>query len=62
MRERSRARDLWELGTKRLMEGQFHEAVALFEESIGVEPTAEGYTFRGWAVSFLGRLDEAIED
>jgi Tfp pilus assembly protein PilF len=62
MRESSRARDLWELGTKRLIEGHFHEAVALFEESIGVEPTAEGYTFRGWAVSFLGRLDEAIED
>ena len=54
--------DLCELGTKRLMQGRVAEAIELYEKSIDVKPTAEGYTFRGWAVSFLGYLDEAIED
>jgi len=34
----------------------------LFEASIAAKPTAEGHTFRGWAISYLGLLDEAIED
>ena len=54
--------DLCELGTKRLMEGRVSEAIELYEQSIDVKPTAEGYTFRGWAISFLGYLDEAIEN
>ena len=62
MTDDDRARELWEQGTKLLMEGQIDEAVQLFEQSIAVKPTAEGYTFRGWALSYLGRLDEAIED
>ncbi len=57
-----RARELWELGTRRLSEGQVEEAVKLFEQSIAVKPTAEGHTFRGWALSHEGHLDEAIED
>src|SRR4029077_20234345 len=56
------ARELWELGTRRLGAGQVQEAVELFEQSIAVKPTAESYTFRGWALSHLGRLAEAIED
>jgi Tfp pilus assembly protein PilF len=62
MGEHNRAQDLCELGTRCLLEGHVFKAVELFEESIAVEPTAEGYTYRGWAVSFLGRIDEAIED
>src|SRR5260370_27495535 len=62
MTDDERARELWELGTKRLSEDQVEEAVKLFEQSIAVKPTAEGHTFRGWALSHLGRLDEAIED
>jgi Tfp pilus assembly protein PilF len=62
MTDDERARELWELGTKRLSEGQVEEAVELFERSIAVKPTAEGHTFRGWALSYLGRLDEATED
>ena len=56
------ARELWERGTQRLGAGHAEEAVELFEQSIGAKPTAEGYTFRGWALSHLGRLDDAIED
>lgn len=62
MTDDERARELWELGTKRLSEGQVEEAVELFERSIAAKPTAEGHTFRGWALSHLGRLEEAIED
>src|SRR6266852_5809620 len=62
MTDDERARELWELGTKRLSEGLVTEAVELFEQSIAVKPTAEGHTFRGWALSYLGRLDEATED
>jgi len=56
-----RARELWELGTQRLSAGQPEEAVELFTRSIAEQPTAEGYTFRGWAFSHLGRITEAIE-
>ena len=62
MVETDKAQSLFELGTRRLVEGHVFEAVELFEQSIAVRPTAEGYTYRGWAVSFLGRIDEAIED
>ncbi len=59
---REQVQDLCELGTRRLMEGRVSEAIELYEKSIDVKPTAEVYTFRGWAISFLGYLDEAIED
>jgi Tfp pilus assembly protein PilF len=62
MTEDERARELWELGTKRLSDGQVEDALELFEQSIAVKPTAEGHTFRGWALSYLGRLDEATEE
>src|SRR6202165_2907879 len=62
MTDDDRARELWELGTKRRSKDQVEEAVNLFEQSIVVKPTAEGHTFRGWALSHLGRLDEATED
>src|ERR1700693_2089819 len=62
MTDDERARELWEQGTKRLSDSQVEEAIELFEQSIAVKPTAEGHTFRGWALSYLGRLDEATED
>jgi Tfp pilus assembly protein PilF len=62
MTDGERARELWELGTQRLTEGHAQQAIELFEQSIAAKPTAEGYTFRGWALSYLGRLTEATED
>lgn len=58
----SRARILWREGAARLLAGDPLDALRLFEESIDAEPTAEGYTYRGWAASSLGRVEEAIED
>jgi Tfp pilus assembly protein PilF len=62
MGQDDQAQVLCELGTQRLLDGHVLEAVELFDESIAVKPTAEGYTYRGWAISFLGRIEEAIED
>lgn len=57
-----KALQLWKEGTDRLLAGELEEAVALFTRSLEARPTAEAYTFRGWAYSFAGRLDEAIEE
>ena len=57
-----RALELWREGTGRLLSGALEDAIALFTRSLETEPTAEAYTFRGWAYSFAGRVDEAIEE
>ena len=62
MSAEEQARRLWQLGTERLSEGQTEEALELFTQSVAAHPTGEGHTFRGWALSYLGRFDEAIEE
>ena len=57
-----KALELWQEGTDRLMAGDLEEAVILFTRSLETKPTAEAYTFRGWAYSFAGRVDDAIEE
>ena len=47
---------------ERQMKGELEEAVDLYKKSIESHPTAEAYTFLGWTYSFMGRLDEAIEE
>ncbi len=44
------------------MKGNLEEAVDLYKHSIERYPTAEAYTFLGWTYSFMGRLDEAIDE
>lgn len=56
------ALEFWREGTARLLAGDLEEAIALFTRSLRAHPTAEAYTFRGWAYSFAGRLEEAIEE
>jgi Tfp pilus assembly protein PilF len=43
------------------MEGDFDQAVELYEKSIAVQPTAEAHTFLGWTFHFQGKIDQAIE-
>lgn len=62
LNNQERARELWEEGVEELMAGRIQSAVSCFNESLEFCPTAEGYTYRGWAVSFLGMLEQAIED
>ncbi|HZO82650.1 MAG TPA: tetratricopeptide repeat protein [Candidatus Binataceae bacterium] len=58
--EKQRALELWNEGVRHHMRGDFERAIALYTRSIDAWPTAEAYTFRGWAYNFLGRVDEAI--
>jgi tetratricopeptide (TPR) repeat protein len=44
------------------MKGDVERAIALYTKSIEVLPTAEAYTFRGWARSFEKDFASAIED
>lgn len=57
---KQRALELWNEGVQHHMHGDFDGAIALYTRSIEVHPTAEAYTFRGWAYNFLGRVDDAI--
>ncbi len=57
---KQRALELWNEGVRYHMQGDFERAIALYTRSIEVCPTAEAYTFRGWAYNFLGRVDDAI--
>ncbi|MFO7769509.1 MAG: tetratricopeptide repeat protein [bacterium] len=41
--------------------GDVKRAVYHYRRSLELLPTAEAYTFLGWAYSFQGRLEEAIE-
>ena len=62
MREISRdARELLERALKEHMAGNFKEAIELYQQSIEIQPTAEAYTYMGWAYSMLGDLETAIE-
>jgi tetratricopeptide (TPR) repeat protein len=43
-------------------QGSLDEAISLYQKSLEILPTAEAYTFLGWAYSYQGRYDEAIEE
>ncbi|MGH8013229.1 MAG: tetratricopeptide repeat protein [Candidatus Binataceae bacterium] len=58
--KRQRALELWNEGAAHQMRGDLAGAVTLYTRSIELYPTAEAYTFRGWAYRFLGRIDDAI--
>ncbi|MGH7934190.1 MAG: tetratricopeptide repeat protein [Candidatus Binataceae bacterium] len=59
---KQRALALWNEGVQHQMQGDFDGAVALYTKSIELYPTAEAYTFRGWAYQFQGRIDDAIDE
>jgi len=44
------------------MKNEVEKAIALYTKSIDICPTAEAYTFRGWARSFEKDYASAIED
>ncbi len=53
---------LWMNGQQQHLDGDIDRAIELYTKSLGFYPTAEAYTFRGWAYSFQGRMDEAIDE
>ena len=44
------------------MKGEVEKAIGLYTKSLEIFPTAEAYTFRGWARSFEKDYAAAIED
>ncbi|MFC1627715.1 tetratricopeptide repeat protein [Gemmatimonadota bacterium] len=42
--------------------GELGQAIFHYKRSIELIPTAEAHTFLGWAYSFQGRLDKAIQE
>jgi Tfp pilus assembly protein PilF len=58
--------DLFEQAYALQMRGELEAAAAAYRRSIEMLPTAEAYTFLGWTYlgwtySFMGRVDDAIE-
>src|SRR3982750_90579 len=53
---------LWEEGQACQMRRELPEAIRLYRESLAAYPTAEAHTFLGWALSWQGDIDGAIEE
>ncbi len=49
-------------GLRAQQAGEMDTAIALYRDSIDVCPTAEAHTYLGWALSYQGKLDEAISN
>jgi len=56
-----RATELWQEGCRYQMQGELDHAIDRYRRSIEMHPTADAYTFLGWALSFQGKLDQATE-
>ncbi len=52
---------LWKEGYLLHLQGEYGRAIERFERSIERFPSAEAHTYRGWSLSALGRLEEAID-
>ena len=56
------ARHLFFTAYLRQIQGDFEEAIDLYQLSINTYPTAEAYTFLGWMYSWMGRYGDAIHE
>lgn len=59
---RAKALRLWEEGQQFQMRRELPDAIRLYRESLEALPTAEAHTFLGWALSWQGDVDGAIEE
>ncbi len=53
---------LWQEGYFLHSLGDYKGAADRFRRSIEVHPTAEGHTFLGWSLSYLGQTEKAIAE
>jgi Tfp pilus assembly protein PilF len=60
--DKRRALELWDAGYQRHLHDDLDGAIELYTRSIATCPTAEAYTFRGWAYERMGRIDDAIAE
>jgi tetratricopeptide (TPR) repeat protein len=58
----SKAQEYLQKAYKLQMDGNLDEAVKNYKLSIDCYPTAEAHTYLGWTYSFMGNLNEAIEE
>ncbi|GAB4276749.1 MAG: tetratricopeptide repeat protein [Candidatus Promineifilaceae bacterium] len=58
---RKQAQRLLDLAYVHHSRGELGDAIELYKRSIALYPTAEAYTYLGWAYSMIGQLGAAIE-
>ena len=59
---RQKAIELFQAAYRQQLQGRVDRAIGLYSESIGLCPTTEAHTFRGWAYSAQKRYEDAIEE
>lgn len=52
----------FEIAYNHQMQGELKQAVIYYKKSLEIEQTAEAYTFLGWTYSFMGKLEDAIDE
>ena len=57
-----RAVETFQEAYRRQMAGDLEGAIAAYQQSIALYPTAEAHTFLGWTYSFQGRYEDAIAE
>ena len=57
-----RANELCREGRDLHLKTELLAAIRRYSQAIALEPTAEAHTLRGWSLSLLGQLDDAIEE
>jgi tetratricopeptide (TPR) repeat protein len=61
-RQKEGALEYFRQAYKAQFESDLDKAASLYQKSIECYPTAEAHTFLGWAYSFMGLTNEAIEE
>lgn len=59
---RQRAGEYFRRAYEHQTNGEYEEAIELYTHSIEAFPTAEAYTFRGWAYSFQKNYQQAVAE
>lgn len=59
-KDQDRALNLVQRAISLQMAGDLEESIRLYKESISLCPTADAYTYLGWAYSYQGKIEEAI--
>ena len=61
-RKRQQAFEVFHAAYHAQLRRDYEVAIEKYQQSIALYPTAEAHTFRGWAYSFQGELESAIEE
>ncbi|HXG50046.1 MAG TPA: tetratricopeptide repeat protein [candidate division Zixibacteria bacterium] len=56
------AEELYNAGYLLSLLGAHEQALALYDDSLAIRPTAEAYTFKGWTLGQMGQYHRAIEE